>query len=200
VGLQRASGDDPVARLLRQEVRFRCPVPGCGSPILTYHHFDPPWREAEHNDPNGMIALCISCHGKADGGRWTKQQLHTFKSNPHIHLPAQENLLCLEPRLSALYRIGANYLLDATPLVIGDRPIVWQNRTEDGMILFSFDLRGQHGHTLLAVRDNSLAIDELNFWDFFLNTHGNHLIVKPKHGQIALDLHLKRLSVGELTN
>jgi hypothetical protein len=202
MGLRRANGDDPVAVQLRQEVHFRCPVPGCGYPILTYHHFDPPWNVREHNEPEGMIALCHVCHDKADGtggGLWTKEQLRTFKRSPPNHPPTQETLLFLEPSLSPLYRIGGNYLLDTRYVVFSESPIVWQTRSPDGTVLFSFDLRGEDGATALMVRENSLSIDDLKVWDFRLNTRGNHLLVKPQRGQIALDLHLKRYSLAEVS-
>lgn len=46
---------EPVREILRKEVNFGCPIEGCGSPYLEYHHFDPPWHEREHHDPQGMI-------------------------------------------------------------------------------------------------------------------------------------------------
>jgi hypothetical protein len=52
-----------VRRKLRQEVGFACPVPDCGSPYLTWHHFDPPWHVTPQHEPAGMIALCKSAPG-----------------------------------------------------------------------------------------------------------------------------------------
>lgn len=72
----------PPARIrerLRREVGFGCPVKGCGSPYLTWHHFDPPWSKHEHHEPNGMIALCREHHDQADAGAFTKDQLRAFK-------------------------------------------------------------------------------------------------------------------------
>lgn len=70
-----------VMRVLRQEVGFGCPIDGCGNPYLEWHHFDPPWSEEEHHRPEGMIALCVGHHKKADGGAYTCDQLRTLKSN-----------------------------------------------------------------------------------------------------------------------
>ena len=69
---------------LRSEVNFGCPVDGCGSPYLAYHHFDPPWKEEQHHRPAGMIALCARHHDEADGGRWTRLQLRGMKSSPYL--------------------------------------------------------------------------------------------------------------------
>ncbi len=61
------------------EVGFGCPVKTCGNPYLEYHHFDPPWRDKQHHDPKGMIALCAEHHRKAEGGAFTAEQLRQFK-------------------------------------------------------------------------------------------------------------------------
>lgn len=31
-----------VRKILRKEVYFGCPIKDCGSPYLSYHHFNPP--------------------------------------------------------------------------------------------------------------------------------------------------------------
>lgn len=71
---------DRVKKQLRAEVGFGCPLEGCGSPYLTYHHFDPPRRIREHNDPAGMVALCRKHHDDAEGGAFTTEQLHAMKT------------------------------------------------------------------------------------------------------------------------
>ena len=70
---------DRVKKLLRAEVGFGCPVEDCGSPYLTYHHFDPPRRVREHNQPAGMVALCRKHHDDAEGGAFTTEQLRAMK-------------------------------------------------------------------------------------------------------------------------
>ena len=72
-----------VINILRKEVNFCCSVSGCGSPYLTWHHFDPPWHERQHHNPDGMIALCRSHHDNADTGAFTKEQLHELKLHPN---------------------------------------------------------------------------------------------------------------------
>jgi hypothetical protein len=78
-----------VRRQLRREVNFGCPVrysadTGCGCPILSYHHFDPPWEGHFLHEPDGMIALCPRHHTQADGGAWTAAQLRQMKREPFI--------------------------------------------------------------------------------------------------------------------
>src|SRR5688500_18672588 len=87
----KPSSRDPgerIKRMLRTEVNFGCPVRssqgGCGSPLLVFHHFDPPWRGHHVHNPDGMIALCLEHHAQADAGLWTNEQLRNFKRNPYV--------------------------------------------------------------------------------------------------------------------
>ena len=61
------------------EVGFRCPIPDCGSPYLTFHHFAPAWREKHHHHPGGMVALCSVHAAKADNGYYPDEYLRTLK-------------------------------------------------------------------------------------------------------------------------
>ena len=75
--------------LLRREVNYGCPVrfpdgSGCGCPVLTYHHFDPPWAGNFVHNPDGMIALCKLHNDLADGGMWTDSQLRAMKRTPFV--------------------------------------------------------------------------------------------------------------------
>jgi hypothetical protein len=71
---------DKIKKFLRAEVGFGCPIEGCGSPYLTYHHFDPPQRDRVHNEPTGMVALCRQHHDAAEGGAYTVDQIRALKS------------------------------------------------------------------------------------------------------------------------
>lgn len=66
-----------VREALRKEVGFGCPI--CRSPFLTYHHFNPPWREKEHHEPKGMIALCAKHHDSADRNTYSVEYLDRLK-------------------------------------------------------------------------------------------------------------------------
>src|SRR2546430_16075052 len=70
-------GSAPTKRILRKEANFGCAI--CGEPYLTYHHFDPSWAERHHDEPEGMIALCVKHAGMADAKAFTKKQLRAFK-------------------------------------------------------------------------------------------------------------------------
>lgn len=143
-----------VRRALRREVGFGCPVPGCGSPYLYWHHFDPPWIERQHHNPAGMIALCGEHHAKADAGAYTKEQLQEFK-----RLGAERTgelrgrFDWMRHRLLAV--VGGNFYYD-TPVVFEFRgePAIWFNRDEDGYLLLNVRMLTRSGEPRVRIEDN----------------------------------------------
>ncbi len=110
VCVDRTKPPADIRRALRVEVGFGCPVDGCGSPYLTWHHFDPPWRERQHHDAAGMIALCLQHHKEADSGAFSHEQLRVLKASPFrsrrarvvsswlvVGVPGLRGVSCLHP-------------------------------------------------------------------------------------------------------
>ena len=120
---------------LRQAVNHGCPIPGCRSPFLEYHHFDPPWATENHMDPAGMIGLCPSHHSKADS--WTAEQLREFRSNTQNQgHPAQGRFEWWTRRIAIV--CGGMFVLDCDIAVEfrGER-MVWFERDEAGFALLN---------------------------------------------------------------
>jgi hypothetical protein len=195
--MRRASPDSSVARELRQEVDFCCPV--CGGLILTYHHFDPPWQEQEHNNPKGMIALCPTCHTKADAGVWTRAQLRDFKRHPRR--PRAEQITALEAHQRVLYRIGGNYA-DVAPgqvvLTLGGKDVIRETRSRTGRPLFSLYLLDESDQPLLRIHENSLSFEDLRLWDVQFRPQARSLTVRRTRGEVFLDIKIRRLAPSEL--
>ncbi|MGI8550767.1 MAG: HNH endonuclease [Dehalococcoidia bacterium] len=129
-----------VRRYLRQEVGFGCPVPGCGNPFLSWHHFDPPWRVRHHHNRRGMIALCQTHHPQADNGAFTNEQLQEFKKTAkerNIEIKGQFEWM----RRRLLVVIGGNFYED--PFVIfeiGGQRILWFDRDEQNYFLLNLQM------------------------------------------------------------
>lgn len=187
-----------VKQFLRQEVHYACPVPGCGSPLLEWHHFDPKWREKHHQNPDGMIALCTKCHPRADLGTWTKEQLHSFKRNPQPLGLIRETFGWAER--SVLYRLGGVYAADnnAGVLAVRGQRILWHERSAEGRLLFSLDLFGERGDKLLTVRQNCLSVDASRIHDLSLNAGATHLRIWLGERKPGIDLRFRRLSLDQL--
>jgi hypothetical protein len=143
-----------ILKILREEANFGCPIPGCGNPYLTWHHFDPPWKIKEHHDPTGMIALCRDHHDKADAGLYTIDQLRELKNN------AKSNNQIIQSKFEWLRReiitmIGSN-IYSNTPVIFeyNNEPIIWYNRSKEGYMLLNIRMDRIFGKSGLIIEDN----------------------------------------------
>ena len=146
-----------VRRQLRQEVAFGCPVPGCGSPYLEYHHFDPPWAQRHHHDPAGMIALCAEHHAKADA--FLVEQLRAMKEAAKNNRDVEGRFDWLRRKLLAFMGGCGCYNEDVLLAANGVR-WVWINRDEHGHALLNFWMCGPDGGERLLMIDNDWIVLE----------------------------------------
>jgi hypothetical protein len=173
--------EDVKARL-RREVNFGCPVryldgSGCGCPMLTYHHFDPPWAGHFVHNPDGMIALCPAHHEQADGGGWTKSQLQEFKRSPYV----DSLLRCRWPWTveKLIIRFGPCLTLtDGSPLWLYGKPILGfrpQQNPNFGNAVVSFDsyIEDHSGSPWLRIEDGSFSLETNSTRDFIFKPQTN---------------------------
>lgn len=145
-----------VKAILRKEVGFGCPYPGCSNPYLEYHHFDPPWHVQEHNNPEGMIALCSDHHYKAEA--WTPEDLRRMKAGVD---PKRSDVAgrfeWMKRKLLAI--VGGNYYHE-TPVIIAfhDMKIVWFTRDVEGRLLLSAQIPTVSGEPRLFLDKNDWAV------------------------------------------
>ena len=192
-----------VTRVLREEVGYACPARRdgvrCSAPFLEYHHFDPPWAKQPHHNPQGMIALCNSCHPKADAGTWTKAELHAFKSAPspleqvRAHFPWAES--------QALWSVGSNVVVPPLgPFIglrVGDLDVVRSATANNGRLLLSLELLNRDGTEALAIEENELRVWPPKPGDLNVSTGGTHCscwVGTSKATQVGLDLKFRRYS------
>ncbi|MGH2946502.1 MAG: hypothetical protein ACRDPC_09645 [Solirubrobacteraceae bacterium] len=96
---------------------------------MTWHHFDPPWREREHHSSDGMVALCIAHHAQADAGAFTREELHRFKRDGvrSTSFPAATFNWMREDLIAF---VGGIFYVDvAVAVQVGRYPIVWFTET-----------------------------------------------------------------------
>lgn len=149
-----------IRRKLRKEVGFGCPVPGCGRPFLEWHHFDPPWRELNHHNPEGMIALCTEHHAQADGGAFTIEQLKRLKHS--VVEAAQVKGRFNWMRNELLMVVGGNYLLETYEAIrYKETPLIWLSRDDEGYLLLNVAQVTVDGEPRFSMEEN--------FW----TVHGN---------------------------
>jgi hypothetical protein len=188
-----------IRRQLRQEVGFACPAPDggslCGSPYLTWHHFDPPWREGHSHDVEGMVALCLAHHTRADAGAFTVEQLRAMKScRPDEPIRGvfdwrREQLVL---RAGAMTAVNASVVLQ-----FGEQPAIWFSSDEQGNQLLNLDVCGIDGDLLFSMRGNEWlmvpAVDDLE-----CPPSGKSLVLRaPSHG-VSLNLRFSSVTRDEL--
>lgn len=143
-----------VRRALAEEVGFGCPVEGCGSPYLTWHHFDPPWNEREHHDVAGMVALCREHHDAADVGAYTKDDFREMKSRGRDRTEALSGQFQWRRR-RLLAVVGGNFYYEtAIPLQLQGRPVVGFNRDDQERFLLNVAMPSTIPEPRLYIEDN----------------------------------------------
>jgi hypothetical protein len=145
---------DSVKKALRDEVGFGCPVPGCGSPYLEWHHFNPPWHVQEHHRPEGMIAFCREHHIQADHGAFTVEQIRHFKREAKktwAQVSGKFNWM----RNRLLTVVGGNFFYE-TPVVFQfkEQPIIWFERNEDNYLLLNVIMLTTSDQPRACIRNN----------------------------------------------
>jgi len=159
----RCQGDnryipEPIRRALRYETNFGCPVNGCGVPYVTYHHFDPPYREGTEHNADGMIAMCLAHHKMADAGTWSDEQLRYMKRQPFLtgdRVGGRLEWL----RRDVFIQAGSNVALNpGVVLQVGEQKAMWTSRGPDGYLRFNFRIIDQHGAELLHLEDNEWIV------------------------------------------
>lgn len=186
---------EPIRQILRKEVNFGCPYPGCGSPYLTWHHFDPPWREEHHERPEGIIALCHEHHDHADAGRYTKERLREFKSNPYIkRQKVSEEYDYL--RRNTVYCFGNTIGYDVSyVLAIDGEPVIWFERDEAGYDRLNLLIKDTQGNTILYMRNNDWIVFTKGIFDFICTAKGQKLEIISKDEKTKFSIRFDELEI-----
>lgn len=188
-----------IKKILRSEVNFGCPVEGCGCPILTYHHFDPPWAGNFRHNPSGMIALCQEHHDQADGGLWSKQQLREMKRHPYVCDPTRVRWPYSPETL--VLKIGPSLIVGSgTALRLNGNPVLhFQPATIDQLgiknVEFNSNIVSSSGAAWLKIDRNWLEVEKSAVTDFYFKPsvrefcarHKDNSFVKLRYQNIYAD-------------
>ncbi len=186
-----------VRRILRQEVNFGCPI--CGSPFLTWHHFNPTWRIQHHHKAEGMIALCLQHHKEADVGTFTITQLQEWKTNPYLEKAAPRAKFNWQ-REQILLQVGSNYYISPNYILrLASHSAISISRDVFGFKGISVDLRKANGDPILIMEANDwVLLDEVD--DIECPPSANALTISVAKEGICLNLRFRSLSEVKLHN
>jgi hypothetical protein len=192
---------EEVKRILREEVGFGCPVPDCKEPFLTWHHFDPPWSEQNHHDPEGMIALCLKHHAMADRGVFSKSQLKSFKTSPHFIEEIRAKFEWAKPkqliRLGGFYMGGKHVIMEPAVNVIVERNFIRLRENPSGLLELSFVLRDKNLNRIAIMENNVFVTNPDHLFDLQVDAGATSIKIRQQKRKILLDLKSSRKSPEE---
>jgi len=181
-----------VKRVLRQEVNYGCPVPNCGSPFLTWHHFDPPWSVKEHHNPEGMIALCTKCHPMADSSAYSQGQLRNFKQNPNPIDFIKTKFPWMPEK--CIIRLGGCYAPDWCRISISGKSILEIRKDDVGLTTVSFILKKENNETLATMNENVFHAYPDAVHDLAISASANRIKIWAEERRVGLEFHYSRRS------
>lgn len=69
-----------VKRQVLVEAGHRCAIPTCREIVIEVHHIEP-WSKSQDHSYGNLIALCPTCHARADRGEIDRKSLRLYKAN-----------------------------------------------------------------------------------------------------------------------
>lgn len=106
-----------------------------------------------------MIALCLEHHKQADYGVFTDEQFSNFKSKPFLTKEDKVSGQFNWKREHLIFLLGGNtYIGSQNIYIYQDEPLLWLTGDKQNNTLLNFDIKGENGETIFAMRDNDWII------------------------------------------
>ena len=160
-GLRRSDLDEGVKRAVRQRCRFGCVV--CGSAIVQYHHFDPPFADATAHLPDGITLLCGHHHDLVTRGLWSDARIRKHNARPARERERPHHLLDLTSPIQLV--LGSMWLHGAGPLIsFDDEEVLGVEFVEGEGALLNARFFDSEGRLAVEIRRNELLLSA-DSWD-----------------------------------
>jgi hypothetical protein len=174
----------------------------CGSPYLSWHHFDPPWAIEHHENPEGIIPLCLQHHKEADHGAFTKAQLRELKARPYMkstNAPITGRFHWRRDQILVL--AGGNWYLNCEVILrMRGRNVIWLSKDENGFELINMDVYDNEGALLFSMRGNDWAAHPASLSELECPPSAKSLVLRGKRRAIHVGLNFREVSPEYLKN
>lgn len=77
---ERPAIPSDLKRRVLVEAGHRCAIPTCREIIVEVHHIEP-WSTCQNHTYENLIALCPTCHSRAEHGEIDRKSLRLYKAN-----------------------------------------------------------------------------------------------------------------------
>lgn len=189
-GLRRHIPEE-IARVVRQECGFGCAI--CGGALFTYHHFDPPFADAQEHRPEGIILLCPNCHTKF--GHVPKDRMREHRQSPRCRkdgFARDESLLGLHE----IPKVELDQITATSGRIImhRDRVLLGLTGPEEsgGPLRLTCELVDSRGVLLLRIQNNELTVG-VDHFDVRWSQNGGKLCIRRKRRDISLQMTTNRV-------
>jgi hypothetical protein len=186
LGLDR-NIDAATKRAVRQRCGFGCVI--CGSGIVQYHHFDPPFADAVQHDPSRITLLCGQCHDRVERGIVDASRVSVANAAPWCKQSGYSRDLLFVGDGSVPVRFGSSRVRAATVLMYDDRVVVGLSPPEDvgAPLRLNALLTDDNEAEVLRIVNNEWRVG-ISRYD--IRTTGDRLTVNDAPGDIVLEMSL----------
>jgi hypothetical protein len=174
-----------VRRRVRRRCGFGCVI--CGSAIVTYEHFDPPFRDAKTHRPEGITLLCGTHQLESSKGLLSKESISLANAKPLCHQRGfAAQALDLGNTRPTLLLGGTDFSECGPGVAFNDRWLfrVRPPEPHSGRWRLSAVFYASDGTIASEIRDNELLIPA---GPFEIEQVGRRLLVRGGD-EVALDL------------
>lgn len=145
-----------------------------------------------------MVALCRDCHGHADNGAYSKDQLRLMKKSNCSADEAKGYFPTWARNENLLVRVGSCYTDTSAPIITVNGIPQLTIRSEGGLLLLSFELRNESDETLVKMEDNWLTAYPSRINDMVVTPGTMKVKVWIGSTDVGLQFSFKRISMEEL--
>jgi hypothetical protein len=194
-GLSRTISES-VKRAVRHHCGFGCAH--CGRALVQYHHFDPPFENAQEHREDGIVLLCPNCHIKF--GSMPPEQMRRIWDAPRCKRDGftRDDFLFRFDQVPNV-KLGNIVARSGQILRHGSRVILGltESEEEEGPLRFTCELVDNRNVLMLAILNNELSVG-VDHFDVELET--KRLRIRRKVGDIVLDMTTNRLDEVHITH
>jgi len=184
-----------IRKYLRQEVGYGCPIEGCRSPFLSYHHFDPKFSECQCHNKDKMIALCLEHHKKADVDTWSNDTLYSYK-NAENRIPVNGQIDW--DMHKSVILVGSNFFFGETfSFIIRDIEVFALKQKSDGKFYINAILLDEKCQILSEIRENDIILNPFAVEDFECTPSGSEIKIESICKATKIHLVFQRWSLDD---
>ncbi len=170
---------------VRQRSGFGCS--NCGCPLIEYHHIVP-YHVSADNSIENLVALCPTCHRKADGpGPWSEDYVRSLMLKPRLeHLVHGIDVV---PGTFTVKLANMSFLGPEKMLTIGGMVVLGAKKEPGGIARVSGVFHDPDGEPFAVIDDNEwrVAVSKVHDVRFVAARH-LEVLLAPRRVALRMEI------------